>query len=178
MSHDCPADGEMTMPKPPVRAATDPDPRGWRAATVRVLANALLVLFAFEGVTLAATIVAIGSGWTMPVSPVELAPLMAVFLLVRWVVVLPGMLPVLVGLEYVARRVPHPRVLTAIVAFTPMVWWELSQSPEGFSAFGAILGVTAVLFAVLARLPTRVERRPPDDRGATETPAMTLVAPR
>ena len=82
----------------------------------------------------------------------------AVFLLVRWIFVLPGLVPVLVGLEYLARRAPHARVLTAIVAFVPMVWWELSQSSGGLSAQGAVLGVTAVLFAVLARLPV-IRRR-------------------
>lgn len=42
------------MSKPLARAATDPDPYGWRAATVRVLANALLVLLAFEVVSMSA----------------------------------------------------------------------------------------------------------------------------
>jgi hypothetical protein len=66
------------------------------------------------------------------------------------------LLVVLVGLEYVARRAPHARVLTTIVAFAPMVLWELSKSPGGFpSEEGAVLGVTAVLFAVLARLPVK-----------------------
>lgn len=81
--------------------------------------------------------------------------LVAVFVLLRWIFVLPGMLPVLVGIEFVTRRAPHGRVLTAMVAFTPMVLWELTNSPGGFSEQGAILGVTAVLFAVIARLPGR-----------------------
>jgi len=157
--------------------ATAPDPYGRRAGTVRILANALLVLLAFEVVSLAAAIAAIVAGWTPPVTPVELVPLMAVFLLVRWIVVLPGMLPVLVGLEYVARRAPHARLLTAIVAFAPVVWWELSQSPDGVSE-GAILGVTAVLFAVLARLPARLQGRSAEDRAAAQPPAGTALAPR
>ena len=102
----------------------------------------------------------------------------AVFLLVRWIVVLPGLLLVLVGIEYVARRVPHARVLTAIVAFAPMVWWELTQSSGDTSGQSAVLGVTAVLFAVLARLPGRFQERSTEDRGAARLPAGTAVAPR
>jgi hypothetical protein len=170
----------MTMSRQLVRAATHPDPYGWRAGTVRVLANALLVLLAFEVVLMvwvAATIVA---GVTIPVTPVELAfPLVAGFHLVRWAFVLPGLLAVLVGLEYVARRAPHVRVLTAIVAFAPMVLWELTKSPGNFpSEFGAVLGVTAVLFAVLARLPARFGGRSTEDRGAAQPGAGTAVAPR
>jgi hypothetical protein len=168
----------MTMSDQLVRDATYPDPHGRRAATVRILANALLVLLAFEVVSLVATIVAIVAGWSMPVTPIELVLLMAVFLLVRWIFVLPGMLPVLVGLEYVARRAPHARVLTAIVAFAPMVWWELSQSPDGVSEFGGVLGVTAVLFAVLARLPARFGGRSTEGRVAAQPSARTAVAPR
>ncbi len=168
------------MSKQLVRAATHPDPYGWRAATVRVLANALLVLLAFVVVTLAAgaaqTIV---TGATIPVAPVELVARVAVFVLVRWIFVLPGLLPVLVGLEYVARRAPHARVLTAIVAFAPMVLWELlSQSPGDISPQGALLGVTAVLFAVVARLPARFQARSTDDHEAAHPPAGTAVAPR
>ena len=142
-----------------VRAATSPDPHGWRAGSVRVLANALLVLLAYEVVSLAAGAAQmIVTGAPPPETPVEGVPLVVVvagFLLVRWIFVLPGLLPVLVGLEFVARRAPHARVLTAIVAFTPMVLWELLlKSPSDFpSGQGAVLGVTAVLFAVLARLP-------------------------
>ena len=171
------------MSKQLVRAATDPDPSGWRAGTVRVLANALLVLLAFEVVSMSAGAAQmIVTGATIPETPVEGVPLVvvvAVFLLVRWIFVLPGLLPVLVGLEYVARRAPHARVLTAFVAFAPMVLWELLlKSPGGFSAQGAVLGVTAVLFAVLARLPARFQGRSTEDRGAAQPPAGTAVAPR
>lgn len=156
-----PGKQEMTTSKPLVRAATDPDPLGWRAGAVRVLANALLVLLAYEVVSMAAGAAqVILTGWTPPETPVERVPLLvvvAVFLLVRWIYVLPGLLAVLVGLEYVARHAPHARVLTIIVAFAPMVVWELLlKSPGGFpSGQGAVLGGTAVLFAILARLPAR-----------------------
>jgi hypothetical protein len=168
------------MSKELVRAATSPDPYGWRAGTVRVVANAALVLLAFEVVTLAGgaaqTIV---TGATIPVTPVELVLVATVFILVRWLFVLPGLLPVLVGIEYVARRAPHARVLTAIVAFAPMVLWEvLSQSPGVISPQGAVLGVTAVLFAALARLPARFQERSTEDRGAAQPPAGPAVAPR
>lgn len=166
------------MSKQLVRAATSPDPYGWRAGTVRVLANALLVLLAFEVVTLVVGVAQLIVMGTPPVTPVELVALVAAFVLVRWIYVLPGLLPVLVGIEYVARRAPHARVLTAIVAFAPMVWWEVFQSPGGFSGFGAVLGVTAVLFGVLARLPARFQGRPTEDRGAAQPPAGTAVAPR
>lgn len=167
------------MAKQQVRAATDRDPHGWRAGTIRVLANALLVLLAFEVVSLAAGVAQmIVTGWTPPLPPVQFVLVAAVFLLVRWIFVLPGLLLVLVGIEYVARRAPHARVLTAIVAFAPMVWWELTQSSGGFSGQGAVLGVTAVLFAVLARLPARFQARSTEDRGAAQPPAGTAVAPR
>ena len=52
---------------------------------------------------------------------------------------LPAMLPVLVGLDYICRRVPQPRVLIAVVAFAPMavlvaaldlglegLWWAIA----------------------------------------------------
>ncbi len=145
------------MSKPLVRAATDPDPLGWRAGTVRVLANALLVLLAFEIVSLAAAVAQlIVTGPPTLATPVQFVLVAAVFYLVRWIYVVPGFLPVLVGIEFVARRAPHARVLTAIVAFAPMILWELTQSPGNFpSVQGAILGVTAVLFAALARLPAR-----------------------
>jgi hypothetical protein len=151
----------MAMSKHLVRAPTSSDPVGWRAGTVRVFANALLVLLAYEVVSMAAGAAQmIVPGATIPDTPVEGVPLVvvaaaAVFLLVRWIFVLPGLLPVLVGVEYVARRAPHARVLTMIVAFAPMVWWELTQSPGGFSGFGAVLGLTAVLFAAHARMPAR-----------------------
>lgn len=167
------------MAKQQVRAATDRDPHGWRAGTIRVLANTLLVLLAFEVVSLAAGVAQmIVTGWTPPLPPVQFVLVAAVFLLVRWIFVLPGLLLVLVGIEYVARRAPHARVLTAIVAFAPMVWWELTQSSGGFSGQGAVLGVTAVLFAVLARLPARFQARSTEDRGAAQPPAGTAVAPR
>ena len=181
------------MSKRLVRAATRDDPHGWRAGTRRVLANALLVLLAYEVVATFGVVARIVAGATIPATPLELVPgvaitvtpvelvlLVAGFLLVRWIFVLPGLLLVLVGLEFVARRAPHARVLTAIVAFAPMVLWELlSKSPGGFpSEEGAVLGVTAVLFAVLARLPGRFEGRATEDRGATQPPAGPAVAPR
>ncbi len=168
------------MSKQLVRAATNPDPYGWRAGTVRVLANALLVLLAFEVVTMAAAAAqTIVTGAPPPLPPVQLVLVVAAFVLVRWIFVLPGLLPVLVALEYVARRAPHARVLTFIVALSPMVLWELlSQSPGGFSGQGALLGVTAVLFAVLARLPARFQKLSTEDRGAAQPPAGTAVAPR
>lgn len=160
-----------------VRAATYRDPYGWRAGTVRVLANALLVLLAY-GVAVMVVGAARGIVSGAPTGPVEAWLLMPVFLLVRWIYVLPGLLPVLVGIEYVARRAPHARVLTAIVASAPMVWWELTQSLGDTSWHTAILGVTAVLFAVLARLPARFQGRATEDRGAAQPPAGTAVAPR
>jgi hypothetical protein len=164
----------MTMSKQLVRAATDPDPYGWRAGTVRVLANALLALLAFEVVSLVVGMAQmIVTGTPPPVTPVQLVLLVAIVVLVRWVFVLPGLLLVLVGLEYVARRAPHARVLTAIVAFAPMVLWELTQSSGDTSGQGAVLGVTAVLFAVLARLPARFHGRSTEDRGAVQPPAGT-----
>ena len=175
-----------------VRAPTHGDPYGWRAGTRRVLANALLVLLAYEvvatvgvvgrivaGATIPVTPLELVPGVTMTVTPVELVPLVAGFLLVRWIFVLPGLLVVLVGLEYVARRAPHARLLTAFVAFGPMVLWELSKSPGGFpSEEGAVLGVTAVLFAGIARLPGRFEGRATEDGSAGRPPAGTAVAPR
>jgi len=160
------------------------EPDGWRAGTVRVLSNALLVLLAYEVVSMgAAAAQVIITGWTPPETPVEGMPLVlfaALFFLVRWIYVLPGLLPVLAGIEYVARRAPHARVLTAIIAFAPMVLWELLlKSPGVFpSGRGAILGVTAVLFAVLARLPVRPQGRSTEDRGAAQPPAGTVAAPR
>ena len=173
---DCPAGKGMTMSKQLVRAATARDPYGWRAGAGRVLANALLVLLAFEVVTMVVGVAeVIVRGATIPVTPAELLPRVVVFVLVRWIFVLPGLLAVLVGIEYVARRAPHARVLTAVVAFAPMVWWALTQSSGGFSA---VLGVTAVLFALLARLPARFQGRSTEDRGPAQPPAETAVAPR
>jgi len=153
-------------------------PYGWRAATVRVLANALLVLLAFEAVSLVVAIAEmIVREAPPPRTPVEMLLLVAVFVLVRWIVVLPGLLLVLAGIEYVARRLPYARALTAIVAFAPMVLWELTKSPGGFpSVQGAVLGVTAVLFAVLARLPARSKSRSTGDRTAAQPPAGSAVA--
>lgn len=162
-----------------VRAATHADPLGRRAGAVRVLANALLVLLAFEVVSIAAGAgQMIITGVTIPETPVEGAPLVvvaAVFLLVRWIYVLPGLLAVLVGLEYVAQRAPHARVLTLTVAFAPMVLWELwLKSPgDSPSAQGAVLGLTAVLFAVIARLPA--QGRSTEDPEAAQPTARTAV---
>ena len=142
------------MSEQPVHATTARDPYGWRAATARVVANALLVLVVFEVVSFVFAAAGLVAGTSGPMTPAELLPALAIFLLVRWVFVLPGLLPVLAGIDYIARRVPYARVLTAIIALTPMIAWELTKSPGGFpSDQGAILGVTAVVFAVLARLP-------------------------
>lgn len=138
-----------------VRAATSPDPYGRHAGTVRVLRNALLVLLAFEVVSISAGVAQmIVTGSPLPLPPAQFVLMATAFLLVRWLVVLPGLLLVLVGLEYAARRVPHARVLTLIVAFAPMVLWELTQSGDT-SGQAAVLGLTAVLFAAVARLPAR-----------------------
>jgi hypothetical protein len=164
-----PADEVMTMSEQLARAATDPGPHGWRAGTVRVVANALLVLLAFEVLSLVGGVAqVIVTGAPPPVTPVGLLLLVVAFVLIRWIVVLPGLILVLVGIEYVARGAPHARVLTAIVAFTPMVWWELTQSSGDTSGFSGILGVTAVLFAVLARLPAPDDGRATDDRRAAQ----------
>jgi hypothetical protein len=146
----------MTMSKDPAPAATSLDPYGWRAGAARVLANASIVLLAFEAVSLATGVAQIVStGPPPPVSALELLLLVVVFVFVRWLFVLPGLLAVLVGIEYVARRVPHARLLTAIVAFGPMVVLESTKSQDGLpiSVQGAVLGVTALLFAAFARLP-------------------------
>jgi membrane-associated phospholipid phosphatase len=162
----------MTMSEQPVHAATNRDPYGGRATTVRVLANALLVLLAFEVVSFVVAAAGLVAGTSGPMTPAELVPILAVFLLIRWVAVLPGMLPVLAGIDYLARRVPYARALTAIIAFTPMIAWELTKSPGSFpSDQGAILGVTAVVFAALARLPVRRTA----GRG-TPPPAESVIA--
>jgi hypothetical protein len=136
---------------------TDHEPYRWRTGGPRVLINALLVLLAFEGVSLlAAAAQMIITSSPPPATPVDGVPLIVVvagFLLIRWLFVLPGLLLALIGIECVARRAPHPRVLTAIVAFVPMVWWALTQSSGDTSGFAAILGATAALVALLARLP-------------------------
>ncbi len=145
------------MPEQPIAEAARRDRDGRRDAVRRVLVNALLVLLVFEAVSFAAVTAAIAAGASVgPMTPGELFLTLAVFLLVRWVAVLPGMLPVLVGIESIARRVPHARILTAIVAFSPMVAWELTKTPGPFpSEQGAILGATAIVFGFLARLPPR-----------------------
>jgi hypothetical protein len=150
-----------------------------RAGAVRVLANALLVLLAYEVVSLTVGVAQIVVGETPPpVSPVELVPVAVVVYLIRWIVVLPGLLLVLAGIEVVAGRVPHARLLTAIVAFAPMVWWQLTQSSGDTSGFSAVLGVTAVLFGVLARLPDRFEGRSTDDPGAAHSTVDPAAASR
>jgi hypothetical protein len=141
------------------RPAPQPDRLARRAAAVRVLANAVLVLLAYSTASLVIGVAgAIVTGRTFaPVSPVEAVLLMFVFLLLRWLYVLPGLLLVLAGIELAARRVPHARVLAFVVALAPMAFWELAQSPAFPSLDGVVLGVTAVLFAVTARLPARAE---------------------
>jgi hypothetical protein len=148
----------MTMSKHLVQTAANPDPRGWRAATARVLANALLVLPAYGVAILLVGVAPMVLGET-PSGPAEAWLLFPLFLLVRWLYVLPGLVVVLVGIEVVSRRVRHARAITLIVASAPMVWWALTQSSPhaDISADLAILGVSAVLFAVLARLPTHYQ---------------------
>ena len=63
-------------------------------------------------------------------APVELVLMLAAFLLVRWIFVLPGLLLVLVGIEFVARRAPHARVLTA----------DRRVRPDGLVAADAVVG--------------------------------------
>jgi hypothetical protein len=168
----------MTMSNQPAIATADPDPDGWRAAAVRVLANALLVLPAY-GVAIigvgAVRVIVTGA----PAGPLEAWLLFPLFLLVRWLYVLPGLLVVLVGIELIARRAPLARVVTLVVASAPMAAWALTQSSPhaDISADLAILGLTAVLFAVLARLPPRFPRSA-EDRAAAQTPAGTTVASR
>jgi hypothetical protein len=165
------------MSNPPVRAATDRDPYGLRAATARILANALLALVALEAVAFVGLAVAKVVGWSGPPgTPLEWVPFAAAFYLIRWLYVLPGLLLVLVGIEYVARRVPYARVLTAIIAIAPMVWWELTQASGDFpSVGGAFLGWIALVFAVLARLPGRLAGST-EERGAPR-PLPDLLAP-
>jgi hypothetical protein len=171
----------MTMSKQVARATTVRDPYGWRASTVRVLANALLVLLVF-GVVLVVLGVAhvIATGGTLPEAPVDGMPLIvvvAVFILARWILVLPVLLPVLIGLEYVNRRVSHARVLTTIVGLVPAALWALTQASSTWGD-AAILGMTGVLYALVARLPARFEGRSTEDRGAVQPPAGPAVAPR
>lgn len=159
-----------------IRAAEQHDPPGWRAATVRVLVNAVLVLLAYEVVSLSAAAGdVVVQGWTPPMPPAPFLLVAAAFYLARWVFVLPGVLPVLVGIEYVARRTSHARLVTAAVAFAPVVLWEL-LSP-GDVPFGVILGLTAVVFAAVARLPARTQECATDHRGTPE-PFGPAAAPR
>jgi hypothetical protein len=144
------------------------DPYGWRAVTVRVLANALLVLLAFEVVSVVEALATVIAGAILPVPLAELLPLLAVFLLARWIFVLPGLLLVLVGLDYVARRAWHPRVIVALVALAPSVLWEMTKSPGDFpSEQAVILAGTGVLVALVARLPPPVPPRESEDPGGT-----------
>jgi hypothetical protein len=150
---------------------------GWRAATVRVLANAVLVLLALEVVAIVG--VAIVAETRFQVTPAEAVPLAAGWILGRWVVVLPVLLPALAGLDYAAGRTAHPRVLAAIVAFAPMVLWELTMAQGGSpSVSGVGLGVTAVLFTILVRLPGRADGRSAEGHGPAQPPAEPVVTPR
>jgi hypothetical protein len=189
LAYEGPGDRGMTMSKQLSRAATDRDPHGWRAGVVRVVANALLVLVAYAVVSTGAVAAQmILTGWLPPATPIEGMPVQgmpfvlfaAVFILVRWLTVLPAMLPVLVGIEYIARRAPHARVLTLIIALAPMVLWEtLVEGPHDFpSATAVLLGATAVLFAVIARLPARLSGRSAEDGGAAPPLVEPAVAPR
>lgn len=157
----------MTVSTQPVHAGTRRDPYGWPAASRRLITNALLVLVAFETVSYAAAVAGTVAGRNGAITPLAWVPMLAVFLLVRWMFVLPGLLLVLAVIDLLAGRVPHARVLAWIVAFAPMVAWELTKSPGAFpSEAGAILGVTAAVFALIARLPAR---RAHGTRSSTES---------
>jgi hypothetical protein len=150
-----------------------------RAGAIRVLANALLVLLAYEVVTLGAVVAQVVlTGWTLPMPPIQMALMVTAFILVRWLFVLPGLLLVLAGIEVVARRVAHARLLTTAVAFAPMVWWALTQGSGDTSSFNVVLGLIAVLFAAMARLPDRLPENPPAVSGATPPTPESAVAPR
>lgn len=166
----------MKRSKHLVSVAADTDPYGWRVGAGRILANALLALLAYElaSVLVGAIRMIVAAA---PAGPVEAWLLMPAFLLVRWIFVLPGLLPVLIAIEYVARRAPQARVLTGIVAFVPMAWWQLTQSSGDTSGFNAVLGVTAVLFAVAARLPDN-PRRSVGDRRRAQPPSGPALCPR
>ena len=82
------------------------------------------------------------------------------------------------GIEVVARRVAHARLLTTAVAFAPMVWWALTQGSGDTSSFNVVLGLIAVLFAAMARLPDRLPENPPAVSGATPPTPESAVAPR
>lgn len=165
------------------RTATGSDPYGWRAAAVRILANASLVLLAYGAALIAVEAVRVVFG-ELSTMPAEVWLLFPAFLLIRWLFVLPGLLVVLVGIELVARRVPHARVLALAVALVPMAWWQLTQSGGGSenvrvdtSADLAGLGLTALLFAAFARLPARRPERSTGP-GTPESPGEPAVAPR
>ena len=111
-------------------------------------------------------------------SIVELLPRGALFLLVRWLFVLPGLLLVLVGLEFVTRRTGFARAIFLLVALVPMIWWELTQSSGDTSSMSLILGATAVLFAIVARVPDRIPATPPAASDPTPPNPETAVAPR
>jgi hypothetical protein len=167
------------MSKQPDQPATFPEPDGWRPAAARVVINAVLVLLAYEVVSIGSAAVRIFTGPAIPVSPVELMALLVTFLLIRWIFVLPGLVAVLIGLEFITRRTAHARVMTVIVALAPMVIWELTKSPGDFpSEAGAVLGVTAIVFAVIARLPQRLPVRTPGGPAASQSPAEPVVGTR
>jgi hypothetical protein len=158
--------------------AAHPNTISGRAGMVRVVVNALLVLLAFEIVSLVVGMAqVVVRGTPVPLTPVELLLLAAAFALVRWVVVLPLLLPVLVALELVGRRISHARVLTAVVAVLPIAFWQVTQSSGDISGQGVVLGLTAALFVVLARLPAA--SRPVDGGpGARERSSEAAVNPR
>ena len=138
----------------------------------------MLVLVAYEAVAMANVALHVLTGGSQPAPLAELVAILAAFLLFRWIFVLPLMLPVLIGIEFVARRVPYARVLTALVAFAPMILWEATNTPGPFpSGEGAILGLTAVLFAILARLPPRSTLGIPETE-ERPAPVDPVVAPR
>ena len=138
----------------------------------RVLVNALSILVAYEVAVAVDAAARIVTGSSLPVPLLEFAPLVIAFHLARWVFVLPGLLAVLIGIELIARRTPHARSLTVAVALIPMVSWALTSASDGSSAdYVAILGVTAVVFALVARLPDRAAIR------ARHEPAEATAAP-
>jgi|tagenome__1003787_1003787.scaffolds.fasta_scaffold20638138_2 hypothetical protein len=160
----------MTMSAERMQAEGTRDPYGWRAATVRVLANALLVLLLFEVVSIVEAVVTVVGGAILPVPLPELLPMLAVFLLVRWLFLLPGLVLALLALDYVARRAAHPRVVVGLVALLPAAVWEMTRSPSDFpSEEAVILAVTALLFAFLARLPPGIPGHGGDDSAGVDT---------
>ena len=146
----------MTVSAQSVISETRLNPYGWRAGCGRVVLNAVLVLVVLEAVSYAAALAGTVAGRNGSMTPAEWVPVLGVFLLVRWAFLLPGLLVVLAVIDLLAWHFPHVRALTVVVAFVPMAAWELTKSPGGFpSEQGAILGVTAVIFAMMARLPAR-----------------------